>query len=53
VALSFAFDHLAARPTASHRALHRKAFEAVVMYLPISLGTIVLILVVIWLVRGF
>jgi hypothetical protein len=49
VALSLAFSHVALDQL--HVPL-RKAFEAVVMYLPISLGTIVVILVVVWLVRG-
>ena len=50
VALSLAFGHVDARPN-PYITKPRPA-EAAVMYLPISIGTIVLILVIVWLVRG-
>jgi hypothetical protein len=50
VALSLAFGHVYGRPTLT--SCKGRPAEAVVMYLPISLGTIVVILIVVWLVRG-
>jgi len=49
VALSLAFGHVALdQPPPPEVKARREA----IMYLPISLGTIVLIIVVVWLVRG-
>jgi hypothetical protein len=49
MALPLAFGHVALD---QHHPPERKARRGCYMYLPISLGTVVLILVVLWLVGG-